>query len=321
MTVDSGDLERDDQTTNPVAEAAQESARRELVEVRGDRRKAEERERQLEERQARLNEGQARTQWARWVERRSYVFGGVASAVAFAVLAWLSLEIGGGLDVPYRTRLIVCLGLSAGAFLLLVASGVGPTLMEARRQQREAERDARDEAAAAADELDDANDLVALIKANRKQMTAYDVLAQAQAKTAFRNSQIAMTAGLLVLLVGAVIAISTPTLTSKIAATTLTAIGGAVAGFIAKTFLGTYFRAVQQLNFYFQQPLINSYVLTAQRLIRDLSSAQRDPALAKVIGRITDALIRPSDVTTRGSALSGKERSDASDADADPSSA
>src|SRR6185295_2351411 len=141
-------------------------------------------------------------------------------------------------------------------------------------------------------ELEDAADLAALIKANRKQMEAYDLLARAQAATAFRNSQVAMATGLVVLLVGAVIAIGTPSTTSKITTASLTAIGGMLSGYIARTFLQTYARALRQLNFYFQQPLINSYLLTAQRLIEKMSAGERDPVLSSVVGHVMDALAR-----------------------------
>jgi hypothetical protein len=123
-------------------------------------------------------------------------------------------------------------------------------------------------------------------------MEAYDVLARGQAKTAFRNSQIAMAIGLIVLFVGAAIAIGADSTASKITTASLTAIGGILSGYIARTFLKTYARALRQLNFYFQQPLINSYVLSAQRLIREMSTTQRDAALEHVVHHIVAVLVR-----------------------------
>jgi hypothetical protein len=273
-----------------------EDTKRELESVRTERRQAENLERQLALQQG-LQEGK---QWATLLKRRSYIVGGAAVAVGFAGLTAVILAFGADLQIPTQTRWIVAVSSAVVAWLSLVGALALPGLMEARREQRELEAKARENVAESADEIDNAKDLVQLIKANRKQMAAYDVLAQAQAKNAFRNSQIAMAAGLIVLLAGAAVAISAPSVATKVAAASLTAIGGAVSGFIAQTFLRTYSDAVKQLNFYFQQPLITSYVLTAQRLAGELSSKERcDEALDGLIKR-TEALVRPWNVWGSG---------------------
>jgi TRADD-N domain-containing protein len=298
----------------------EEHARREQEEKRREqeeqRRKQEEKQRKHEARQAdlaaaqiarqqaetdekrieseeRVAEGKARRRFARLVEKRSYVLGGLALASLFAGLAAVTLALGKDMGLSNHSRLVVGVSFGIVAGLSLVCAAVLPGLMDARREQREVEKEARDAVAESADELDDAKDLVALIKANRKQMSAYDVLVQAQAKTAFRNAQFAMGAGLLVLLFGAIVALSTADVQAKIVTATLTAIGGTLAGFIAKTFLDTYRRSIQQLNFYFQQPLITSYLLAAQRLVNELSGTQRETSLTELIKRVAVTLIRP----------------------------
>lgn len=297
------------QPTDPRRQAAEDDARRsrllaeevedtkrELESVRNDRKQAENLERQLALQQG-LQEGK---QWATLLRRRSYIAGGAAVAAGFAGLTAVILAFGADLQIPTQTRWIVAVSSGVVAWLSLVGALALPGLTEARREQRELEAKAREKVAESADQIDNAKDLVQLIKANRKQMAAYDVLAQAQAKNAFRNSQIAMAAGLIVLLAGAAVAISAPGVTTKVAAASLTAIGGAVSGFIAQTFLRTYSDAVKQLNFYFQQPLITSYVLTAQRLALELSCEEkRDEALDGVIKR-TETLVRPWSVWGSG---------------------
>jgi hypothetical protein len=272
------------------------SAESERKEGERQRKEGERREGEIK-RQTRLSEGEARSQWARFAEGRAYLTGGVAAALGFSVLTAVILLFGAKMQVPPETRWIVAVSSGVVAWLFLVGALVLPTLRQARREQREVEALARETVAESADELDDAKDLVALIKANRRQMSAYDVLAQAQANTAFRNSQLAMAAGLIVLVGGAIVAIAAPELATKVATASLTAIGGALSGFIARTFLQTYSNAIRQLNFYFQQPLITSYLLTAQRLISELSDGQaRDAALNGVINRINEELVRPWDV-------------------------
>jgi hypothetical protein len=179
----------------------------------------------------------------------------------------------------------------AGAVAFVAAVLVRP-FTHSLQIQREKEERARGAATAAADALADATTLPSLIKANRQQMEAYDVLARSQAQTAFRNSQLAMGLGLLVLLSGAVVAIGTPDTTARITTASLSAIGGILSGFIARTFLRTYHASLDQLNYYFQQPLVTSYLLSAERLIRSMSRAQRDPTFALLINRVIDVLIR-----------------------------
>ena len=66
----------------------------------------------------------------------------------------------------------------------------------------------------------------------------------------------------------------------------MTAIGSVVAGFISNTYLRVYERTLVQLNFYFQQPLVTSYVLTAERLADKMTGSQRDDAQKQIIDRV-----------------------------------
>jgi hypothetical protein len=292
--------EREDKQREREGKQREHDARQaELAAVQIARQQAETDEQRIES-EERLAEGKARARFARYVERRSYVIGGVAVAYLFAGLAAVTLVLGKEMGLTKQARLIVGVSFGIVAGLSAVCALVLPSLMAARREQRDVEKEARDAVAESADQLGDARDLVALIKANRKQMSAYDVLVQAQAKTAFRNAQFAMGAGLLVLLFGAIVALSSAELQAKIVTATLTTIGGALAGFIAKTFLDTYRRSIQQLNFYFQQPLITSYLLAAQRLVNELSGARKDTALMELINRVAVMLIRPWVVSGSG---------------------
>jgi hypothetical protein len=124
-------------------------------------------------------------------------------------------------------------------------------------------------------------------------MATYTALARGQANTAFRNSQIAMGIGLVVLFVGAVAAIAAEDTAARIATASLTALGGAFAGYIARTFIQSYNAAIEQLNFAFQQPLVNSYLLSSERLVNEMSTAQRkDNALETVVGQLMAIVIR-----------------------------
>ncbi len=250
---------------------------------------------ELESQQQKLNEGKDRSFFVRLQQRQASAGGLLAGAAGFVALTAVVLLFGRQLEIASHTRWIVALGSGIVAWLLGVAAMSLPLFVDARKEQRQIEEDARNDVAASTNALQNAKDLVVLIKANRRQMAAYDVLAQAQAKTAFRNSQMAMAAGLAVLIGGAVIAISVNDVATKVATASLTAIGGALSGYIAKTFLDSYKGAMRQLNFYFQQPLITSYLLAVQRLVNELTEDKRDAALAETIARINEMLVRPWD--------------------------
>jgi MFS family permease len=233
----------------------------------------------------------AREAWLRKTGLYLSLTVGFAVAACLGILAGLALALGQDLEITYRWRLMIAIGLSTLAFLSLIAALLLPVYRQVRRVRREELEKAREAAVQAAEELDNAQDLPALLKANRKQMEAYDVLVRGQARTAFRNSQIAMGIGLFVLVVGATTSIAAHETASKIATAGLTAIGGMLSGFIARTFLNTYGQALRQLNFYFQQPLINSYLLTAERLIGRMTKSQQDAALKNVIDKIMGVLV------------------------------
>jgi hypothetical protein len=175
--------------------------------------------------------------------------------------------------------------------LFFVISFSIPSIRKARRVLRQREEAAREKAKQASDELSDASKLTEMLKANRKQMEAYDELARVQARESFRNSQIAIAVGLFVLVSGAFVALLVDTTASKVTTATLTALGGLLSGYISKTFLRVYERAQQQLTFFFQQPLINSYILAADRLIERMDN-DRDKEFSRVVGHVMEVLVQ-----------------------------
>ncbi|WP_353572385.1 hypothetical protein [Candidatus Albibeggiatoa sp. nov. BB20] len=68
----------------------------------------------------------------------------------------------------------------------------------------------------------------------------------------------------------------------------LSTVGGAVSGFITKTFLDVHKLSLKQLNRYFQQPVINDHILMVQRLADDSRDEEiRKKAYDKIIDSIT----------------------------------
>jgi hypothetical protein len=210
----------------------------------------------------------------------------IALAIVFATVD--------SLGVNPREKTIAVTAFSIIAVVLIAWGFAAPVMMRARRELRTRERAARERAKQASEELADATSLAELLKANRKQIDAYDELARAQSKEAFRNSQVAISIGMSALVVGGLVAVVVPNTTAKITTASLTAIAGALAGYIGKTFLRVYERTQQQLTFFFQQPLINSYVLSAERLI-DAHVVEKDREVSRIIDRILAVLVRLPD--------------------------
>jgi hypothetical protein len=118
---------------------------------------------------------------------------------------------------------------------------------------------------------------------NQLLIDRYHQLTTQQAATSYRNSQIAMTAGLALLVAGAVITIRTTSGSAQLVVGALTALGAALSAYLGATFIRTYERALLQMNYYFGQPLVTSYILEAERLSGKLSKTKRDDALSDII--------------------------------------
>jgi hypothetical protein len=126
--------------------------------------------------------------------------------------------------------------------------------------------------------------LPAMLKHNREQMALYHTIATTQARAAGRNSQIAISLGFVVLLSGAVVAILSSDVTTKIVTAALASLGGIFAGYITKTFFVAQDRAIRQLFDYWQQPLATSYILAAERIVEQYKSDDvREQQLGKLM--------------------------------------
>jgi len=75
--------------------------------------------------------------------------------------------------------------------------------------------------------------------------------------------------------------------------------GGGLSAFLGRTYIHVYERSLQQLNEYFDQPLLNSYLLSAERIIDGMDERYRDRAYGAVIDRLLEGSIRLSVVDTR----------------------
>jgi hypothetical protein len=119
-------------------------------------------------------------------------------------------------------------------------------------------------------------------------MDAYHELTLGQAAHAYHDTQVAMAVGFVVLAAGAVAAvtISASDTGGRVVVGGLASIGTALSGYIVATFLRAQREALAQLNVYFRQPLINSYLLTAERWAMKLPKELRPGTLAHMADRV-----------------------------------
>lgn len=129
----------------------------------------------------------------------------------------------------------------------------------------------------------------------RKQIDGYHAGTKVRAAQSFLYAQVAAFVGLAVLVGGAVagimIFLSKPDSASVIPWVT-TGLGGVGAGlstYIAKQHLATHRMSLNQLNYYFHQPVVTHQVLQAERLANALGDAdKRKEVLASVVIALTE---------------------------------
>ncbi|MDQ3678390.1 MAG: hypothetical protein M3401_16595 [Actinomycetota bacterium] len=224
-----------------------------------------------------------------YVAARARMLRWMVVTLVLWVAAYLLVLVGEDLIPDPATRYLVA-GFPGTVGLFCYVQAL-TTLSAARaRFQQQQEHRASQGVRAALDDLEESTALPALLRLNRKQIEEYHVLTKGQASSAYVASQIAMSAGLLVLLIGSAVAVALNDPASKATAAGLTAIGSLLAGYIGRTFIRTYERTLVQLNHFFEQPLLNSYLLTAERLVGAVSQENRDEMYSRLIERSLDAL-------------------------------
>ncbi len=113
----------------------------------------------------------------------------------------------------------------------------------------------------------------------------YHDIATGQARRSFRNAQIAMVSGFVMLIVFVAVALNASTTAGSVVAGGLGAVSAALAGFVSRTFVKSQEAAAAHLRAYFDQPLEFSRYLAAERLVVDagLSTEQRTEVLTALV--------------------------------------
>lgn len=138
--------------------------------------------------------------------------------------------------------------------------------------------------------------LSGLARANFKQMRAFTVIAQRQARMSFYASLTASGIALFILIAGAAAANGLTATPAKITAGSLAAAGAALSGFLAKTFLNSYSMAARQMSYYYGQPLVHCYLLHAEWLMSMAEKSSGDEASFRLWQQIIEASLKAGTV-------------------------
>jgi hypothetical protein len=129
---------------------------------------------------------------------------------------------------------------------------------------------------------------------NFKQLRAFTVIAQRQARMSYYSSLIAAGISLLVLIAGAAVAIGSPATSAKVIAGILATVGTTLSGFLAKIFLKTYQMASAQMGYYYGQPLVHCYLLHAEWLASEAGEHLDDAEKTRLLEKVVSASIKSS---------------------------
>lgn len=145
-----------------------------------------------------------------------------------------------------------------------------------------------DEKKIAAVEDIDITSLGRLFNLYSKQIEKYQHETRSRATWSFGLALIAMFAGFGFLIWGGTVLLTAKETIVLASGGLISTVGGAISGYVAKTFLDVHKLSLTQLNRYFQQPVINDHILMAQRLAEESNDPEtRKAGYEKIIDSLT----------------------------------
>ncbi len=175
-----------------------------------------------------------------------------------------------------------------GGIALLVCAGLWAYWLMQKDKLREAERE-RKTLESAADRLRERMELPSLVDFNRVLLDKYHGIATDQATKAYRSSRFAMGIGLAILITAFFAGWRLNAQGDRLFVGSIAAVGTAFTGYLSRTYMQTYDRALQQLNQYFNQPVLNGYFLTAERIAASLPDDRRAEILERVVAEVLES--------------------------------
>ncbi|MFB6960461.1 hypothetical protein ACFCYB_26440 [Streptomyces sp. NPDC056309] len=137
--------------------------------------------------------------------------------------------------------------------------------------------------------LSEKMELPSLVETNRLLLDKYHFIATDQAKKAYHSSRFAMGVGLVILVVAFFAGWRLNAQGDRLFVGSIAAVGTAFTAYLSRTYMQTYERALQQLNQYFNQPVLNGYFLTAERIAGALPPDRRAEVLEHVVDDVLES--------------------------------
>lgn len=150
---------------------------------------------------------------------------------------------------------------------------------ESLQAQRKYEREVMEK-------LKKTTELATLMELNQGQITRYHNIVTEQADKSFKSSRLAMGVGLFLLVCAAFGGVYVPLEEIRWFIGALAAFSTLLSGYLTKTYLAMYKESIGQLNRYFDQPVLNSYYLTAERLTEGLDVEHAQEVRQQIINEV-----------------------------------
>ncbi|MFE0383938.1 hypothetical protein ACFW1F_07610 [Streptomyces bungoensis] len=138
----------------------------------------------------------------------------------------------------------------------------------------------------ALEKLKKTTELATLMELNQGQIDTYHRIVTQQADKSFRSSRLAMNIGMLLLVCAAFAVAYVPLDQVRWFIGALAAFSTVLSGYLTKTYLAMYKESIGQLNRYFDQPVLNSFYLTAERLTAGLDSEHAQDVRCQIINEV-----------------------------------
>ncbi len=231
--------------------------------------------------------------WERSVRGRKAI-GWLPVCAVMLVLMGVAVVLGTwGYGVWTTRQASLALPIFALSTLFFLA-GVGVPALAARerclrRDEQEWCTELRSDLSKALKDVDDP--LRGLAELNFKQMRVFTTEAIRQARRAAYACFAAAWVSLVVLVLGAAGAMVAKGTDARISATVLAAIGACLSTFITHVFVKSYLVAARQMSYYYGQPLVQCYLLHAERLASSFGSNSGDRLRWQLVQQVMSAAL------------------------------
>ncbi|MFE6486982.1 hypothetical protein ACFVGN_29160 [Streptomyces sp. NPDC057757] len=138
----------------------------------------------------------------------------------------------------------------------------------------------------ALEKLKKTTELATLMELNQDQIATYHRIVTQQADKSFKSSRTAMGVGLFLIVCAAVGGAYVPVEEVRWFIGALAAFSTLLTGYLTKTYLAMYKESIGQLNRYFDQPVLNSFYLTAERLVSGLDEEHAQDVRCRIIDEV-----------------------------------